>query len=563
MFIKSPPRWLTVLCFILPGLCGCDQSADDSIPEARPRPVEVRTLVTGTPPTSSFVSAPVASWKTEEIGMEVGGRIEWVAEPNTSIEGRVVDKDGNVIVEGTPIARIDKERYELQMKSADAQVARATSSIASANIELTRSLPAQIAAAEAEKKRSLIELNRSKRLLEKSAGAKSNVDRDEAAYSSADSKVEQLKANLKGKEADLQSLEAQLLQADDSLREAERSLEDCTLYSSFRGQIASVSVVPGSVLSTGQPVATIQMMDPIKVEVEVSAEDSRRLRNRQRLAVQVTREDGTIEEQDGYLYLVDPTADPLTRTFTLTLLMMNRRITDDEDTSNLATIDQTWRVDFQFLPGAEDGKLYLSHDAILNDETGPFIWRLDDMHVGGQIPQDRRLKVSKLRVKLGPTKLPFLGNWIFQEIIVDDESFDSKTTLIAGKLVAPDGKPDAWNGDSVLVQNEGQWMLRPGDLVKVNLAENDIQAGIYVPMNAIAYEAEKTFLFLLSEGSESTVERIEVVIDDDGTRGTSAVRAVSAADKSVELSGRRYVSQGAHYLRDGERVRVVEAGLSE
>ncbi len=562
MFINSLPARELALGLIVLGLCGCDRGVEKSLPEVRPRPVEVRTLALGAPPSSSFVSAPVASWKTEEIGMEVSGRIEWVAEPNTTIEGRVIDKDGNLIVEGTPIAQINKERYELQVKSANAQVERAIQSIASAKIELEKSLPAQIAAALAEKKRATIELDRSKRLVKKNAGAQADVDRDEAAVSTAESKVEQLRATVKGKEAEILSLDAQLLQARDSLRDAERSLEDCTLYSSFRGQIASVSVVPGSVLSAGQPVATIQMMDPIKVEVEVSAEDSRRLRNRQRLAVQVAREDGSVEEQDGYLYLVDPIADPLTRTFTLTLLMMNRRITDDDKASKLPTMDQTWRVDFQFLPGAEEGKLYLSHDAILNDETGPFVWRLDDMKVGGQVPKDQRLKVSKLPVKLGPTKLPFLGNWIFQEISVEDESFDPKTALIAGKLSVPDGEANTWNGDTVLFQNEGQWMLRPGDLVKVDLSDQEAQSGLYVPMDAIAYEAEKTFLFLLDKESQS-VARVEVVIGAPGAKATSAVLPIRAADKSVELVGRKYVSQGAHYLRDGEKVRVVEVGSAE
>jgi len=369
---------------------------------------------------------------------------------------------------------------------------------------------------------------------------------------------------VKGKEAELLSLDAQLMQAHDSLREAERSLEDCTLYSSFRGQIAGVAVVPGSVVTAGQPVATIQMMDPIKVEVEVSAEDSRRLRNRQRLPVLVTREDGTVEEQDGFLYLVDPIADPLTRTFTLTLLMMNRRIADDEVDLQLATMDQTWRVDFQFLPGAQDGVLYISHDAILQDDDGPFVWRLDNMAVHGQLPADRRLKVSKLRVRLGATRLPFLGNWIFQEITVEDQNFDPKSVLIAGKISVPEGEPNQWNGDTILFQNEDQWMLRPGDLVKVDLSENEVRQGIYVPMDAIAYEADKTYLFLLVEGSETKVERVEIVNGQSArSAATSALLKVEAADKAVSLEGRKYVSRGAHFLRDGETVRVVAAETAE
>lgn len=542
---------------------GCGTSEGELTPQQKPRPVEVRVLSKGAPPASSLVTAAVASWKTEQIGMEVAGRIEWVAEPNSSIEGRIQDKDGNSILEGDPIARIETKRYDLQVQSAVAQVARATQAIASAKIELNDSLPAQIKAADAEKRRADINLARSRSLMQKSAGIQADVDRDEALLSTAESQIAQLEAAVKGKEAELLSLDAQLLQAKDSLEDAQRSLDDCTLYSSFRGQIASVAVVPGSVVSAGEPVATIQMMDPIKVEVEVSAEDSRRLRNRQRLPVLVTREDGTVEEQDGFLYLVDPTADPLTRTFTLTLLMMNRRIAADEEDASLATVDQTWRTDFQFLPGGADGVLYASDDSILTDDQGAYLWQIDNMKLNSPLPADRRLKVSKLRVNLGPAKIPFLGNWIFQQIEVPDESFNPQAVAIAGKISVPSGEANEWNGDTILFQNKSQWMLRPGDLVKVDLSNTEVKSGIYVPMDAIAYESDKTYLFLLNESSDSTVTRVEVDAGTATAHVSSALIPIKPVDDSLDLTGRRYVSRGAHYLRDGEKVRAIVAEAAE
>ena len=560
MYFKQKSSWILLLIFIN---AGCGSSEEQITQEPKPRPVEVKVLTQGAPPASSLVTAAVASWKTEEIGMEVAGRIEWVAEPNSSIEGQIQDKEGNLILKGDPIARIETKRFELQVQSAQAQVARATQAIASATIELKDSLPAQIKAAKAEERRADINLARSRSLIQKNAGVQSDVDRDEALLSSAEAQVAQLEAAVKGQEAELLSLAAQLEQANDSLEDAQRSLDDCTLHSSFRGQIASVAVVPGSVVSAGQPVATIQMMDPIKVEIEVSAEDSRRLRNRQRLPVLVTREDGSVEEQDGFLYLVDPTADPLTRTFTITLLMLNRRLAGDQEDANLATTDQTWRTDFQFLPGGEDGVLYASGDAILTDSEGSYVWQIDNMNLNSALPADRRLKVSKLRVNPGAAKIPFLGNWIFQQIEVPDESFDPTSVPIAGKLSVPEGAPNEWDGDTILFQNESQWMLRPGDLVRVDLSNNEVQTGIYVPMDAIAYESDRTYVFLLSEGTDSTVERVEVVAGNLTSRVSSALIPIKPVDESVTLTGRRYVSRGAHYLRDGESVRAISAGAAE
>lgn len=540
---------------------GCQPAATETKLERKPRPVEVSLLTVSKQSGTTMVSAPVASWKTEQIGMEVGGRIEWVVEPNTDIEGRVVDGEGNLIIEGTPIARIDDERMQLQVQSQRSQVERATQAIAGAKIQIEKTLPAQIRAAQAEKKRAQTEYERSKRLVAQKAGAQSDVDRDEAALSTATSQIEQLNANVKAQLAELASLEAQLLQAEDALRDAQRNVEDCTLYSSFRGQIAEVSVVPGSVVTAGQAVATIQMMDPIKVEVEVSAEDSRRLRNRQRIPLLVTREDGTEEEQDGFLYLVDPVADPQTRTFTLTLLVMNQRLSDELAQPDIPTTDQTWRMDFPFLPNAENGAIYASQDAIYEDETGHYVWRVDNMQIHGDVPENRILKVVKMPVELAEAQVPFLGNWIFQQIRILDSTIDPGQTLISGKLLVPDGKWEDWDGGEVLFQNDGQWMLRPGDLVRVDLSNNTRLSGLFVPMDAIAYEDEKTFLFLLSE-SGSTVERVEVNALLNA-RQTSVMVAVSPADASVSIEGRQYVSRGAHFLQDGEAVRAIENGAVE
>ena len=126
--------------------------------------------------------------------MEVGGRILRVAEPNTDIEARVVDEAGNVVVEGTPIATVDRERFELQVQSAKAEVNRAEQAIQAATIELNKTIPSQIRAAEAEKKRAKTEFDRSVRLVNQNAGAQSDVDRDEAAYQNTVAQIEQLNA---------------------------------------------------------------------------------------------------------------------------------------------------------------------------------------------------------------------------------------------------------------------------------------------------------------------------------------------------------------------------------
>ena len=184
-----------------------------SAAEKKARPVQVKTLSPSPWSKESYVAGTVGSWKTEQIGMEVSGRIEWVVEPNTYIEGRVRTDEDELLVEGTPIARINKERYEIQVKSQKAQVLRAQQAIAAAVVQRDFTLPAQLSAAEAEKKRAQTQYERSKRLLGQRAGSQSEVDRDEATRQAAISQIEQIKASMKAQEAEVQSLQAQLLQA--------------------------------------------------------------------------------------------------------------------------------------------------------------------------------------------------------------------------------------------------------------------------------------------------------------------------------------------------------------
>lgn len=560
-------RRLLKCCFLvgLTAFAGCPGTKPiEGEVKKKPRPIEAMTLVASPPPTAALVSASVASWKTEDIGFEVSGRVEWVIEPGADVEGRIVDKDGKVIIEGTPIARIEDERYRLQVDSAIAEVARSNQSVAAAEIEIDKSLPAQMRAAEAEQALAKTELERSRRLVARNAGAQADVDRDQAKFENAASQIEQLKATLKAKQAELESLRLQVAKAKQALRDAERSLEDCVLFSSFSGQISSVDAVPGTVVSAGQAIATIQMMDPIKVELEVSAEDSRRLRKRQRLPLLVTKPDGTIETKDGFLYLVDPTADPQTRTYTLTLLMLNERILVEGSAASVGIpiTDQTWRMDFSFLPGAEEGRLYAPEEAIREDSEGPFLWRVTNLTSGENLPQNNVVEVAKLRVERGASKIPFLGNWDFQQVVVQDETFDPKLNLVIGKLNVLDGEPDDWIGDRVLVSRDSTWNVRPGDIVRVDLSSGDSEPGIFIPMDAIVRDAGKSFVFIIDEDeSQYTVRRQEVKTKElDGS--LSSLLRIEAVESADLLDGKRIATRGVHYLREGEAVLVSSSEAS-
>ncbi|MEM6473566.1 MAG: hypothetical protein AAF802_28665, partial [Planctomycetota bacterium] len=109
---NAPCRSTTLLLSTCLALVGCD-SSDEAIIQRRPRPVATRTLIQQLSPNAAFVTASAGAWKTEDLGFEVSGRVEFVVDQNAEIEGRTSDASGKLIIAGTPIARIESERYEL------------------------------------------------------------------------------------------------------------------------------------------------------------------------------------------------------------------------------------------------------------------------------------------------------------------------------------------------------------------------------------------------------------------------------------------------------------------
>ena len=560
---------------------GCKNSEEVGSEEKQPRPVRVATLTSVAPPESTKVTASVSAWKTEDIGFEVSGRVKYVAEPNSPIEGRVFDNDGNLLLKGTPVAAIESERYELQVESANSSEEQAIQGFNATLIELDSSIPAQIRAAQAELNLAEIELERSESLLAQSAGSKSDVQRNQANLENAKSKLQQLEAAEKAKVAELDSMFFKWKQSKQSLRDAKRNLEDCTLFSSFGGEIADTFVVPGSVVTAGQPVATVQMMNPIKLEVEVNAEVSRTLSQRSRVDVFVGNQK---DPKVGYLYLIDPIADPQTRTYTATILLKNEKRVSVNQEPGIPTTKNIWQLDFEFLPGSENGLLFATEKSIRQDKDGHFVWLVDNVLAEQKIPQDHRLKVSKLRIIPKPLKIPFLGNWVFQNIELVDKAFDFKDRIFVGDLTVPEGEDkDKWAGDTIYLDEGDRWMLRPGDLAKVDLSLKDVQEGYFVPMDAIVREGSRKYLFLIDESGENQpkVEQVEIRLldgtenqNDESNESNSTEASVDTKDqlsslmrveavpgengKKVSLEGRKYVVKGTHYLRAGEVVKVVE-----
>jgi multidrug resistance efflux pump len=513
------------------------------------------------------MTGSVGSWKTEEIGFEVAGRVLQVLEPSAEIEGRILDQSGQtVLAEGTALARLDDERYRIAARAAQSAVDVATRRMEAIRIDIEHGIRARMVAAETEQTLAKAELDRARTLVTRKAISQSEFDQTRTTYETATANIAILNAELDAKRAELRSVEAQVDQAKLHLAEAERDLRDATLYSSFRGQVAQVHVVPGSYVAAGQPVLTIQMMDPIQVELELSAAMSRKFRYGDRVRLLARGADGQSIPLAGFVYMTDAVADTDTRTFTVTLLVRNQKVQPTVDSGSdgqpLARTRDIWPLNVEPIIGGGVA-LMVEANAIRHDSAGAFVWRVTNRHIG-DVSSDasRVLNVSKVRVTQGDLVIPFLGNWNFVPITINDgETFDPNLHLVAGEIIVEDGDADSWNGDRILL-DRSDWLLRPGDTVRVDLPSGEAESGYYVPVKAIRHESDRASVFVVdqSPAGQSIARRIDVNWADIAypSGGDDLLRRIEPIGDTSFADGISMIVEGVHYLVDGEAVAVVD-----
>lgn len=548
---KSSLKTYCLFAVLTATLVGCSKESDVPVTqEQTPRPVSVIRLRQSDPAKSLAVAGVVGSWKTEELGFEVNGRVQYVIEPESNVSDQA-GQDGK----RQPLARLDAERYESAIASAQAQITTLEKQKIAAVIEEGKVLPAQQAAALAAQELAQADFNRAEEVFKKDAIAKSEMDQYTANLATAKAKVAQIDATKEAKSAEIASLDAQIEQAQAALKDAELDLKDCTLYAPFRGQIAEVHIIPGGTVQRGERVVTVQMMDPMKVEFEVSAERARQMRYKDSLEVILPLPDGSTVREEAIVYMTDAVADSSTRTFTITLLVRNRQIPAvvpaDVDTESLAKTRDIWACISGIVDDSDD--YFIEKNAIHKDDQGEYIWKIIDSGNDGERSRGPLLKVEKVRVTAGAQTPSFLGLWTFREITINDPAtFDLQADRVIGKLDLPDGETDL-TGDSVLFERE-QWLLRPGDLAGVDLSAGRLPAGFYVPIDAISEQSGRYHVFVV-DGSAggSKVQRVEVSVSN----GPNTHKRIQAVGDRPLTEGMQIVLGGVHYLVDGEAVNVA------
>jgi membrane fusion protein (multidrug efflux system) len=248
-------------------------------------PAEVGVIVMREEPVmlSSELPGRTSAFETSDVRPQVTGLI---------LQRLYVE--GDQVRVGQPLYRIDSAPYETQVASARAALARARAAIAST-------------AALARRYGELVKINA--------------ISRQEAENAVAG--AQQARADVAAQEA--------------ALRSAQIDLGRTTIRAPISGRIGRSTFTVGALVSASQadPLATIQRLDPIFVDIQQSSADVLRLRQ-QLLSGEVSQgggaarvrlklEDGSIYYEEGVLKFTDVSVDPTTGSQVLRAQFPNRR----------------------------------------------------------------------------------------------------------------------------------------------------------------------------------------------------------------------------------------------
>ena len=541
-------RYIVCLGLCLVFFCGCEQAKveESKTNESPTTPVKVITLSQKNPSLDLRLTGTVDTWKQEEISFEVGGKIDYVIDGGADVQGALKNIKGEIIKQGTILAKLDKKIYQLRVESAKADIKALQAQYKTTETEINHVIPAQLA--EAKSSLQLAERNykRLSKLMVTDATSQSDLDQARSSFDGARAKIRQIQAQKKVKEASLLNFDAQLKKLNESLKTAMLDVENCVVRAPFDGRVSQVHVIRGGYVQPGKAVLTLVLMDPIQISVAVSAKTDRQLNVGDFTTIY---HPSWKEPATGWIYAKDTVADRNTRTFNLQVLVRNfkidRRMEKYPARKKLPRITDLMPIVSRHY--YQNNKKYVNVDCLNKDNKGYYVW-LTNHYIGNKF--DGITTVNKMYVQVGDDMLDFLGLFTFRSIIVKDD----KTLLKAIKdraflaLNVPQGVK---NGDKVVLVREN-WLFRPGELVKIDLDLKSSPVGIYIPMKAILQEDAKHFVFKVETKEKDTfVRKIQVRLFDS----FADTRRV----ESDELhDGDQVVIQGAHYLLPDEKVKVSE-----
>ena len=284
-----------------------------------PVPVVVTPVIQKTVPIFTEFTAQADAKDT----VELRARVESFLEGIHFEEGRPVKK-------GQLLFTLDKRKYEAEVQSAKAQVAKAQADLefAKENV-VVETAKARLDSAKAQLSKADLDVNRLTPLAKEKAVPQQDLDNALVAQQVARANLDASQANydttVLTQKVTVDQATAAVSAAEASLKNAELNLSYCTITAPMDGLIGQRLVSPGNLVGRGEPtlLATISALDPLRVSFALSEAEYlmvfKRMGKSARnpVPIDLILADGTVHPHKGKVTIAERAIDQKTGTLTI------------------------------------------------------------------------------------------------------------------------------------------------------------------------------------------------------------------------------------------------------
>jgi RND family efflux transporter MFP subunit len=347
-------------------------------------------------PVNAIAVKPVSQYTTEReyTGELVAGRSSTLGFERPGTVVSILVDEGDRVVAGQPLARLDTRTLEAQRQQLEAQRQTALAQLRELEAGPRREdiAAAEATVAEIEQQLALARLQRDRREDLYTQGAISREEFDQELYNTsalenrlaqAQSQLAELQNGTRTEQLDAQS--ARVNQLDASLRQIDVDLDKSVLIAPFDGTVSSRSVDEGVVVASGQSVLSLVEAGPLEARVGVppAVADALTVGSEQEVVVGDRTYPATITA-------LLPELDTTSRTITVVL---------EIPTANL-TVGQTVRLVLTETQAAEG--MWVPTTALLPGERG--LWSVyaltkPELDAGNELPPNT-FTVSRREVEV-------------------------------------------------------------------------------------------------------------------------------------------------------------------
>jgi len=218
---------------------------------------------------------------------------------NPRVSGRVLRimvEEGQEVKPGDPLAELDHEYLDLQLKEAQASLAQAQAQL---ELLLQGARKEDLEQAEQQLKQAEVNFTQAKKdaerfinLWEKGSVTKKQKEDAVNYLSLAQAQYAQAQENLKklknlARPEEIKAAKAQVARIEAGVEILKKNIADCLVLSPIRGVVTERTVEPGELISPQTSVVTISRLDPVELWVYIGEKDVGRIKLGQKAEVKI------------------------------------------------------------------------------------------------------------------------------------------------------------------------------------------------------------------------------------------------------------------------------------